>query len=213
MFRRKMSGKYCGRLVVYGVAGIILIGLAAFCGTTVRGWRIYRPWQLARGTAVGVKPTVNAETVIYKEIRYLCEDKVNTKIPTTSDLIGLDFASLAKKFPPDEGWSIDDTVKNRLVLVRVANRVCPYHQDFRHFGISDGFLAVYEGPLGFNQKVLQREEIQVSGLLPEMQADLGMAMEYNSQAPDTQGRLKSLYEFETEARLNEALENFDEYRE
>jgi hypothetical protein len=201
-----------GYLVYLGVVVIFLLSLATVYGMFGRGLTFYKP-LVAKGEVKTVKPTVKAETVIKKEIRYLCGDRVSTRIPTTSDLIGLEFTSLVRKYPPERGWAIDDSVKNTLVLVRSEKQVCPYHQDFRHLGISDGNLAVYEGTLGYDQKVLLREDIAVSELPFELQTDLRTSMDYNNQSPDTQGRLKAMYEFETEGQLNSVLENFDEFKE
>ena len=207
-----MSKNSKGYLIYLGVAVIFLLSFATAYGVFGRGAALYKP-LVAKGEAKTVKPSVMAETVITKEIRYLFGDRVSTRVPTTSDLIGLEFTSLAKKYPPEEGWAIDDSVKNTLILVRSENQVCPYHQDFRHLGISDGNLAVYEGPLGYNQKALLREDIAVTELPFELQIDLNTAMDYNNQGPDIQGRLKSMYEFETEGQLNSVLESFDEFKE
>ncbi len=204
---------YGKHLLVFSAAMIFGLTFAAVYGVYGKGWPLNKPRAMIRQTGKILKPVIKTDTVIRKEIRYLCGDRVSTRIPTTSDLVGLDFTNLVQKYRPGEGWSIDDTVKNTLVLARVENRVCPYHQDFRHLGSSAEFLAVYEGPLGYNGKVLQREEISLSNLPPEMQTELGLAMDYDRQTPDVQGRLKNAYEFETEAYLNAALENFDEFKE
>ena len=207
MFKNNKS-----HLIYLGAAVIFMLSFATAYGVFGKGLTLYKP-LVAKGEVKTVKPTVIAETVIKKEIRYVCGDRVSTRIPTTSDLIGQEFASLVRKFPPEQGWAIDDTVENTLLLVRSEKQVCPYHQDFRHLGVSDGNLAVYEGTLGYNQKVLLREEIAVSGLPLELLTDLNTAMDYNNQSPDTQGKLKAMYEFETEGQLNSVLENFDEFKE
>lgn len=208
-----MFKRYGNNLLYFSIAIIFFLTFATMYGIYGKGWPMYKLRTTVQEGTAGVKPVIRADTVIRKEIRYLCGDRVSTKIPTTSDLVGLEFAGLVRKYPPAEGWTIDDTEKNTLILVRVEKQVCPYHRDFRHLGLSNGFLAVYEGPLGYDQKVLQREEITVESLPPEMQADLSMAMNYDNQPPDTQGKLKSMYEFESEAQLNAALENFDEFKE
>lgn len=159
------------------------------------------------------KPIVSSDTRITKEIRYDCGDWVTTTIPTVSDFVGLDYQGVAKRFSVEEGWAIDDTVSNVLTVYRQEPNICPYHRDFRHLGIADGYLAVYEGPLGYNYKVLQRENITVSSLPPEMLQLLQAAMDYRNQAVDIQGGLKQGMEFETEEKLNTMLENFDEFKQ
>jgi len=160
-----------------------------------------------------VKPTVKADTRINKEIRYVCGDRVTTTIPTVSEFVGLDYQGVAQKFPVEEGWAIDDTAPNVLTIYRHDPGICPYHRDFRHLGIADGYLAVYEGPLGYNYKVLQREDVRVSNLPPEMQQLLQAAMDYRNQPVDIQGQLKQGMEFETEEKLNPLMENFDEFKQ
>lgn len=200
-------------VVFFSALSIFVLGLAIVYGISGRGLMMRKPHTALKEPAKIIKPVIDQDTVIRKEIRYLCGDKVSGIIPTTSDLIGLDFSGLVKKYPLQAGWNIDDTVKNTLLLARLEKRVCPYHQDFRHLGISDGYLAVFEGPLGYDQKLLQREDIRLNGLPPETQTGLIMAMDYSDQNPDTQGILKASCEFESETQLNAALENFDEFKE
>lgn len=208
-----MFKKYSSQLLYFSVTIAFFLTFATVYGVYGKGWPMAKSLSFNKSEHKTVKPTIRPNTVIKKEIRYVCGDKVATTIPTTSDLVGSDFLSMVKRFPPEQGWSIDDTVKNSLVLVRTETTICPYHRDFRHLGVSDGYLVVYEGPMGFNQKILQREEISLSSLLPEMQSDLNLVMTYERQPADVQGRLKIAYEFETEAQLNTVLENFDEFRE
>lgn len=208
MFKRKQS-----YYIILSVVIVFFLSFATVYGIFGNRWPLYKPGTAAKGITKTIKPTIRPDTVIKKEIRYLCDDKVSTKIPTTSDMVGLEFSSLVKKYPPEAGWNIDDTVDNTLVLVKTENQVCPYHREFRHLGVSDGYLAVYEGPLGYDEKVLLREDIKVNNLPPEMQEDLSLVMDYWNQEQDSQGRIKSIYEFESEVQLNSALENFDEFKD
>ncbi len=208
MFRRKDS-----KVMYVGIAIIFLMCFASAYGIYSKKGTMYRPGTTASGNPKEVRPAIGKDTLIFEEIRYTCGDTATTRIPTTSDLIGMEFAALVSEYPSEEGWSIDDTKENTLILARIEDRVCLYHRDYRHLGISDGFLAVYEGPLGCNHKVLLRENIEVENLPPELQNELVMANDYENQTQDTQGLLKSLYEFETEEKLNMALENFDEFQQ
>lgn len=169
--------------------------------------------QTAAKKLVEKAPVISETTVIEQEIIFACNDKVTTTIPTTSKYIGLDYKAVAKEFPAEEGWVIDDSVNNRLVISRHEAALCPYHRQFRHLGIDEGFLAIFEGPLGFNDKVLQRESVPVYLLPPETQEDLNKAMNYSQQNPDVQQKLKNQLEFEEENQLGTVLENFDEYME
>lgn len=199
--------------IYVGMAVVFFLSFATAYGIYGRNWS---PGLMSSQQPAAKKyenPTVRTDTRINKEIRYACGDRVTTTIPTVSDFVGLDYQGVAKRFPVEEGWAIDDTVSNILTVYRLDPSICPYHRDFRHVGIADGYLAVYEGPLGYNYKVLQRENIPVSSLPPEMQQTLQAAMDYRNQPVDTQGQLKQGLEFETEEKLNTMLENFDEYKQ
>ncbi len=207
MFKRNPS-----QLLYLTVAIVFFLTFSIVNGVVGNKGPIFKSLNFNRNEMASLKPTINTNTVIKKEISYACGDTVSTAIPT-SDLVGLDFAGLSKKFPQEEGWSIDDSKKDTLIIKRNDQRVCPLHQQFRHLGVSEGYLAVFEGPLGYNQKILQREEIAFSTLPPEMQADLNLVMNYYQQPSDIKARLKTAYEFPSEAQLNTVLENFDEFRE
>lgn len=207
MFRFKNHYLYAGMVIIF------FLSFATAYGIYGQAWLprfTHSPQPAVKEEFI--KPTVKADTRISKEIRYVCGDRVTTTIPTVSEFVGLDYQGVAKKFPAGEGWLIDDTVAGVLTVYRDEQSICPYHRDFRHLGIADGYLAVYEGPLGFNQKVLQREDIKVSALPPEMQQLLQAAMDYRGQPVDIQGQLKQGMEFETEEKLNTMLENFDEFK-
>ena len=208
-----MFKKYSDQLLYFSVTIVFFLTFATVYGVYGKGWPMAKNLSFNNSEQKIVKPSIKPDTVIKKELRYVCGDKVATTIPTTSDLVGSDFRSIVKRYPPEQGWSVDDTVKNTIILARTEPTICPYHKDFRHLGVSDGYLVVYEGPMGFNTKILQREEISLSSLPPDMQSDLNLIMAYDAQPADVQGKLKIAYEFETEAKLNTVLENFDEFRE
>lgn len=208
-----MLKKYGSQLMYFSIAIIFFLTFATLYGVMGNNGALFKKVSLAKDNTKTVLPQINKNTVIEEEIRYICGDKVKTKLPTTSQLIGLDFSALVKKYPPEQGWSINDTVNNTLVLAKLDQDLCPFHRGFRHFGLDKEYLAVYEGPLGYNQKVLHREDITVGSLPEEMQNDLRRAMDYRNQSPDIQNNLKASYEFANENQLNEAMENFDEYKE
>ena len=197
-----------------GMSIVFFLSFATAFGVYGRTWLprlVNSPQTVTREQLV--KPTVKADTRINKEIRYACGDRVTTTIPTVSDFVGLDYPGVAKKFPAAEQWVIDDTIPNVLTVYRPDHSICPYHRDFRHMGIADGYMAVYEGPLGYNNRVLQRENLEAAALPPEMQEILQQAMDYRNQPVDIQGQLKQSLEFETEEKLNTMLENFDEFKQ
>ncbi len=160
----------------------------------------------------GVQPKISENTKIKKVVMFACNDKVTTAIPTTSKYIGMDYDALLREYPQSSGWIIDDSVLNEVILTKYENKVCPYHREYRHLGISDGYLAVFEGPLGYNNKVLQRDSINVAALPSQIQESLKKAMDYPAQTGDLQAELKRQFEFENEDKLNLIMENFDEFK-
>lgn len=208
-----MFKRYSNQLLYFSIAIVFFLTFSVVYGVMGDRWPISKSLSSKNNQFALVKPTIKANTVIKKEIRFVCGDRVTTSLPVASNLVGLDFAGLSKKFPPEQGWSIDDSKKDKLTLIHIEERVCPYHQGFRHLGVSEGYLAVFEGPLGYNQKILQREEIAFNSLTPDMQSDLNLVMDYNRQPSDIRAKLNSAYEFDTEAQLNSVLENFDEFRQ
>lgn len=205
--------KYSDQLLYFSIAIIFFLTFATVYGVIGQKEINLKKISFTKEGIVGLKPTIQKNTKITKELIYICGDKVRSRIPTTSQYIGMNFASLSKMFSPANGWSIDDTIKDNLVIAKVEQNLCPYHKQFRHLGIDQDYLAIFEGPLGYNHKVLQRENIFVNSLPMELQKDLHAAMAYNQQSSDIQGKLKSTYEFASEAQLNTAMENFDEYKE
>jgi hypothetical protein len=204
--------KNYSRHLTYFSAAIIFF-VVATCAVVSYKYELPAKMRVLASSSVNPSgPKIKRDTVIREETKYLCGDLVNNRVPTTSGYIGLNFKELQNKYPPEKGWQIDDTKPNQLVISQYQPRVCLYHQDYRHLGINQGVLVVYEGPLGYDQKVLQREEIGIESLPPDLQIRLSEIAEYQNQTPDVQGSLKEEFEFANEAQLNEAMENFDEYR-
>jgi hypothetical protein len=74
-------------------------------------------------------------------------------------------------------------------------------------------LAIYEGPLGYNEKIIRVESITVEELPNELQIKLQQAMNFKKQAGTAAEKLQNELEFKTEDALNAALENIDEHSE
>lgn len=156
------------------------------------------------------KPVINKDTKIYTEITYSCQGKLKGEIPA-QDLLGLDYQSILKRFPKEEGWSIDDSIPNTIKLTKSDKNLCPLHKSYRHLGVIDDRVAVYEGPLGVNNIVLQQENIKLEQLPGDFKQKLNEAMNYDQQPEQLKSELKKQLEFSSETGLNEALENLNEY--
>jgi hypothetical protein len=68
---------------------------------------------------------------------------------------------LSKRFSKEDGWEIDDSIPNNIKLIKTERQICPLHKSYRHLGVKDGNLVVYEGPLGFNNLIMQQEKIKL----------------------------------------------------
>ena len=158
------------------------------------------------------KPIITKNTVVKEEIKYLCGTKQQKEIPA-KELEGLDYQGLQAKFPPEDGWFIDDTIPNMVTIFRQVEDFCPKHGAFRHLGLDHNYLAVYQGPLGYDQVILSRENIPVDILPRDFQKKLNLAAEFNRQPEKIKEELREFLEFTNELKLNEAMQNFDEYRE
>ncbi|MDD4334538.1 MAG: hypothetical protein PHY77_02915 [Desulfotomaculaceae bacterium] len=158
------------------------------------------------------KTRVTAETKVYKEKKYLCGDleKVSEGY-TSGELLHMDKKALLEKFPAAEGWTVVFTNPGMLSLTLKAEEFCPLHRKFRHIGIYNGQVAVYEGPLGYNDRVLRVENIMVESLHPDYRIKLEQAMDLQKQSNITAEMLRAELEFSSDETLNAALENMDEH--
>jgi hypothetical protein len=127
-------------------------------------------------------------------------------------MVGLDRQALAQKYSAGAGWTIKYDAGGLVVLTRAVDDFCSLHKDYRHLGIKQNALAIYQGPLGSDQKLLRLEEGKKIGMLPEdLKRSLEMAGNLAVLDGAARDRLKSQLEFENEALLNSMLENLDEF--
>lgn len=192
-----------GLTAVLAVAAAVYFILAAVVPPSVKpGLATYR--------AGDVFP-VRAGAPVQEEREYLCGDvQVVFLGRAPADMVGLDRAALERRYPASRGWSVE-TQGSLLVLKQRVNDFCPEHRNYRHLGTARGALAVYEGPLGCNQKLLRVEDkMPLSALPPDFQVKLEQAMDFNRQDVETQAVLRSELEFADEQALNAMLDNLDE---
>jgi hypothetical protein len=157
------------------------------------------------------KPRVTADTVVNWEKIYACKDiEVLRNELASKDMIGLNSDELAAQYPPD-AWKITFHGSNLLTMSEQSEELCSIHKDYRHLGIFQDRLAVYEGPLGYNEKIVRVESINILNLPEEMQIKLRQAMKYEKQAAPIAEKLRHEFEFKTEDALDAALENIDEH--
>lgn len=161
------------------------------------------------------KERVSPHTVVIVEREFLCgERELLSEREAPRELIGLGLSQLRERFPASAGWRIEANLPVTLKLTRKADDFCPVHRPYRHLGLKDGYMAVFEGPLGFNQRVLHCEkELPETALTPGLREKLHRAMHFREQPVAVQLELRQELEFRDEAALNAALENLDELQE
>jgi hypothetical protein len=158
------------------------------------------------------RPLIQPGAVLREQVEYLCGDsEIAYQGPMPRFIPGLEREQLSKKYPAEDGWMIDFQDPDMVVVSRPRDEFCPGHQMYRHLGIYDGKVAVFEGPLGFNGRMLRVEEnLPVNILPPTLQVKLKQAENYHEQPPETRVVLQKELEFTDENALNVMLENLDE---
>ncbi|MGQ9512341.1 hypothetical protein [Thermodesulfitimonas sp.] len=158
---------------------------------------------------------VSPHTVVITEREFICgERELLSEREAPRELVGLRLAQLRERFPVSAGWRIEANLPAALRLVQKVDRFCPVHRRYRHLGLKDGWMAVFEGPLGFNQRVLRCEkDLPETALTPGLREKLHRAMRFRKQPMAVQLELRQELEFRSEAALNAALENLDELQE
>lgn len=161
------------------------------------------------------KEIIRPSTVVAVEREYVCGERERLlEGPAPRALINLDVEGLKKRYPENAGWSIDARLPAVVNLSCRIKDFCPRHKSYRHIGIDAGCISVFEGPLGFNHKVLRHEKrLEEFYLTPALRDKLEKAMNFQAQPPAIQAMLRREMEFENEAQLNAALENLDELQE
>ncbi len=156
-------------------------------------------------------PRVSEDTVLIKDKEYLCGDLEKLSEETApAELLHLDRKALAEIFPASEGWVVHFINPGFLTLTMKVDEFCPLHRQFRHIGLYQGLVAVYEGPVGFNGKILRVENIPAEALSPAYRIMLEQAMDIDNQSQSAVEGLRKELEFSSEGALNSALDNLDE---
>lgn len=159
-----------------------------------------------------INPKVSSETIMMKYKEYLCGDMEKISEETApAELRGLDRKKIIEKFPGDQGYVVSFTEPKYLTLTSKSDEFCPIHRTYRHLGLYNGLVAVYEGPLGVDKKVLRAENIPMETLDPDLRIKLEQVMDFHKQARSAAEQLRGEFEFTSEEALNAALENLDEH--
>ncbi|SHE34133.1 hypothetical protein [Desulforamulus putei] len=202
------------RFLWIGVGGFlaVLLFCIAMVGGRVTGDGTKAAMSILQVFAQQVQPTLAPDLIIREENVYLCGDSEEIARKTAGSLGVKTEKELKEKYHAP-GFSVE--VRNDEVLVRQkVNEFCSYHRSFRHLGIYDNKLAVYQGPLGYHQKLLKVEEsIPLNSLSAAFQVKLQQVMDFYHMTPETQAKLRYELEFSNEDALNAILENLDEMQD
>lgn len=153
---------------------------------------------------------VTASTVVRQEHSYLCQDVELNYLGLAKDL----FANSDKKTLEDEylksGYEIEYLEDNTLLMTKEVDDFCAIHKKYRHLGIHENKLAIYEGSLGFDENLLWVEDKLINSLPQEIQLSLEKAKDYSNLSEEEKKDCQINLEFENEEKLNNMLENLDE---
>ncbi|MCQ2560034.1 MAG: hypothetical protein MJ157_04920 [Clostridia bacterium] len=197
-----MLGKLSAKFWFCGLAGIILL---------VAG---YMWWGSSEPVlAVLAQTEIRASDALRQDNCYWCGDRETVYEGTAGDYWQKELsADLQADLLKMKNWHLSQEKDGTLVLICEKPSFCPEHQYYRHLQLwENNKLAVFEGPLGFDQKLLWLES-QYS--LQDLSTDLGQALiqarNFEALSPEEQQKCRELLEFASESRLNGFLENLDE---
>ena len=187
----------------------VILGLAVLAGV---GWWVWDTGLDIGG--VGPALTVEDSTLFRQEAVYACGDRETRyqgRVPAA--LHGLDMNGVLERYPESQGWTVFFDLPAELVVVQETGALCPEHAGYRHLGVHEGRVAVYEGPLGGGGQLYQVMDIPVDGLPEPFRRKLFEAAEFQAQTPEVQAELRREMEFPDAEALHAALENLDELRQ
>ncbi|WP_242836764.1 hypothetical protein [Desulfotomaculum nigrificans] len=190
-----------------GVLALILTG-AVMMGGQVFANDTRLHMDFLRVIAQQVAPSLAQNTVIKEQNVYICGD-IEEMARKSIDNDNVKASDLKAKYT-DLGYTVD-IKKGEVIARRKVDDFCSYHRSLRHLGIYKEKLAVFQGPIGYDQKLLKVEDaIPIQSLSAEFQVKLQQASNFSQMTPETQAQLRSELEFANEDALNAILENLDE---
>lgn len=192
------------------VGGCVIFGL--FLGLTINGDGLKAKTAIIQVFANQGSQELNPNISVLEENVYICGNVEEVSRTPLRTLNIKTEKELKEKYPSPE-FAI--TIKQEEIVVqRRVLEFCSYHKNFRHLGIHQGKLAIFQGPLGYDQKLLRVEDnIPIVSLSATFQVKLQQAMDFLHMTPETQAKLRYELEFSNEDRLNAMLENLDELQD
>ncbi|WP_031516088.1 hypothetical protein [Desulfofalx alkaliphila] len=204
-----MNGRRLIYLTVSLLAVVFLLGFAYL--VTVKLFSPINQGLAMNVSANGADLVVSDDTVLRIKNIYTCNDEEDLgEEAAVTGLKGMTYEDLQQIFSPEDGWQVTFDSPNELVLGRMIGELCARHQQYRHLGVYQEKLAVFQGPLGVDAVMLQVLQRPVKDLPPAMREQLEQAKNFTDLPLQTKELLKKELEFENEKKLNAVLENLDE---
>ncbi|AEG60630.1 hypothetical protein [Desulforamulus ruminis] len=195
-----------GALLVVALVTVFMVGGKMDAKDAQARWAILEVFAQQAG------PALSPNIIIREENVYLCGDieEVGRK---TAGMAKLTTEKELKEYYGSRDFTLQIN-KDEIVAQKRVKDFCTYHKNFRHFGAYQDKLAVYQGPLGYNQKLLKVEEsFPLNSLSEDFQVKLQQSMDFWHMTPKTQTNLRDELEFASEDAMNAVLENLDEMQE
>lgn len=131
--------------------------------------------------------------IIYEKEYQRCHHTIISGFDNKARIMGWDAGALKQGFKKNDGYSISFR-DNTLVIHQLVNELCPQDQGQFKLKEYNGLIAVYTGAEE-NEILLRVTAIKLKLLPPAVQQDIRSGK----------------YIFDNEAKLNDTLENLDEY--
>lgn len=195
---------------ITGIIVTVAVALAVFLASGLMAGPLVKPVLSVLGHD-GPKALAPG-AVLKEENHYLCGDvELVYQGQAPADMLGRDLRALSDRYPENAGWTVEMDNEKLVVLRKKVDGFCGEHSLYRHLGIYRDRLAVYQGPLGFNQRLLRVESNKkAEELPPDLRKKLQKAAGYHSLPADEKSALRAELEFIDENALNSSLENLDE---
>jgi len=184
------------------VPGIVLIflmlslALGAYLADIYSNLEIKRAESMEKAVVQNIeKKTIKYDDVIILEQRFTkCGHIIIASFENRDDIIGKSLEELRKQYTAENGYQLSYE-QNTLIIKQKIDDWCPVDKEKCRLKEYKGRIAVYKGPNNEQDVLMRVTEIKI-GSLPE---DIRQAIENGE------------YEFQNMERLNDVLENLDEY--
>ncbi|MDD4239661.1 MAG: hypothetical protein PHT62_14095 [Desulfotomaculaceae bacterium] len=192
---------------------LILVAAGMFCASRLVNLPEGKYFAVFQNQVDFFNPRVVSDTLLTRERLFVCKDvEVIEKELAPEDLRGFSRKELVAKFAPGR-WRVTFHDPKSLILTEQSEQLCSIHKNYQHLGLFQGRMAIYEGPLGYNEKIVRVESIAAADLPNDLQIKLQQAMDFQKLSGSAAAMLRGDLEFTTEEALNAALENIDEHGE